>query len=87
MAHGGIQQELNVLCTCSLSSSVSEKGTERTVSAFTLGRATGRFDLVRYYVVDCTHEWLECQPVAPNPIVVQAKACRQIYAFIHLIVL
>lgn len=33
MAQGWIQQELNVLYTCSLSPSVSEKGTDRTVNA------------------------------------------------------
>lgn len=30
-------------------------------------------------------EWLKCQPVALNPIVVKAKPCRQI--IIHLILL
>lgn len=53
MAHRVIQQELNILYTCSLSPSVSEKGTERTVSALTLGRAAGSFNSVCDCVEDC----------------------------------
>lgn len=62
MAQGGIQQELNVLYTCSLSPSVSEKGTDWTVNAFTLEGDAG-LDLA-WRIAEC--EQLKCQPVALN---------------------
>ena len=80
MAQGGIQQELNVLYTCSLSPSVSEEGTGRTVNAVTFGEgllaSTGRVIVWRIA------ERLKRQPVAPR--IIPTKACRHVS--IHLIV-
>lgn len=67
MAHRVIRQELNILYTCSLSPSVSERGTERTVSAFTLEELLAA--LTGFVIVwkIAEHERLKCQPVALNP--------------------